>query len=105
MTGSPGSAPVELCVLLWAHAGRGAELADYEDDVLRLLGTHGATLVSRVRTTQASDGAPTEVHVIRFATQDGFGAYMADPARAAMSERRDFAIARTEIHPVAVIAP
>ena len=104
MTGSAG-APVELCVLLWAHAGRGAELADYEDDVVRLLGAHDATLVSRVRTIAPSDGAPTEVHVIRFATKNGFEAFMADPARAAMSERRDFAIARTEIHPVAVIAP
>ena len=67
MTGSAGGAPVEICVLLWARAGRGAELADYEDDVLRLLGTHGTTLVSRVRTTRASAGAPSEVHVIRFA--------------------------------------
>ena len=105
MTGSVGGAPVELCVLLWAHPGRSAALADYEDDVLQLLSRHGATLVSRVRTTEASDDAPTEVHVIRFASQDGFEAYLTDPTRAAMSERRDFAIARTEIHPVAVIAP
>lgn len=94
---------VSLCVLLWAHPGRIAELVAYEDEVLQLLARHGAALLSRVRGVESSGDAPTEVHVIRFATRTGFDAYMADPARLAMAARRDAAIARTEIQPVTVI--
>ena len=102
--------PVALCVLLWAHPGRTAELVAYEDEVLKLLVRHGAALLSRVRGVEASgvdssgDGdAPTEVHVIRFAARAGFDTYMADPDRLAMAERRDAAIARTEVHRVTVV--
>ena len=95
--------PVALCVLLWAHPGRVAELVAYEDEVLQLLVRHGAALLSRVRGVEPSGEAPTEVHVIRFAARAGFDAYMADPARLAMAERRDAAIARTEVHRVTVV--
>lgn len=92
-----------LSVLLWAHPGCGAALANYEDDVLTLLAGHGAELLSRVRSLQDGEG-PTEMHVISFASQPQFDAYMADPRRTAMSDRRDAAIARTEIHRVAIVS-
>ena len=94
---------ISLCVLLWAHPVRVDELVAYEDDVLRLLADHGAVLLSRVRTVEPSDTAPTEIQVIRFGSQRGFDAYMADPRRVAMTERRDAAVARTEVHTVAVV--
>lgn len=94
---------IALCVLLWAYPGRVDELVAYEDDVLQLLAAHGAVLLSRVRNVAQSDSGPTEVHVIRFGSQGGFDAYMADPRRVAMTERRDAAIARTEVHTVTVV--
>jgi uncharacterized protein (DUF1330 family) len=92
-----------LSVLLWAHPGCGAALANYEDDVLTLLAEHGATLLSRVRSVEVGEG-PTEMHVITFESQQSMDAYLADPRRAAMSERRDAAIARTDIHRVSIVS-
>jgi hypothetical protein len=53
-----------LCVMLWAVDGRHDDLAAYEDDVLALLGRHGARLVARVQNTEAADGRPYEVQII-----------------------------------------
>jgi len=49
----------------------------YEDAVLALLGRHGGTLERRMRSLDAS----TEVHVIRFASEDGLASFLADPQR------------------------
>ena len=46
---------VILSCLLWAHADHEDDLVAYEDAVLGLLGDHGATLVSRVRSDGADD--------------------------------------------------
>lgn len=59
-------------------------------------------MLSRVRAAEPGDG-PTESHVIRFATQESFDGYMADPRRAAMADRRAKAILRTEMQQVDVI--
>ena len=43
------------------------------------------------------------MQVFRSGSSAGFDAYMADPARAAMADRRDEAVDRTEVHRVTVV--
>jgi uncharacterized protein (DUF1330 family) len=93
---------VDLCVLLWPRVGMEAALVAYEDEVLTLVPEHGGTVLQRVRTAEAGDG-PYEVHVIRFPDQAGFDAYLGDPRRAALADRRDGAVARTEVLRVDVV--
>ena len=48
---------VTMCVLLWAHTGREADLGRYEDQVLALLAEHSGRIVQRVR-VEGGDGSP-----------------------------------------------
>ena len=41
---------VNLCVLLWAHEGRDADLSAYEDQVLGLLAEHDGNVIQRAKT-------------------------------------------------------
>jgi hypothetical protein len=91
-----------LCVLLWARPGEAAALVAYEDDVLALLDDHGATLLQRVR-SDGTDDQPLEVQILRFPSQAALDAYLADDRRTALADRRDRAIARTEIIPVDLV--
>jgi uncharacterized protein (DUF1330 family) len=91
--------PVTLCVLLWARPGAADALVAYEDAVLPLVATHGGRVRERVRTDGADD-APLEVHVIEFPSDDAFDAYMNDPQRQALTDRRDQAIKRTAVYRV-----
>jgi uncharacterized protein (DUF1330 family) len=95
--------PVTLCVLLTAAPGNIGRLVEYEDQVLELLGIHGARLLSRVRTIDSHD-APQEVHVIEFPSEAALQQYMDDPARLALTELRDQAIASTEVLRVEVVS-
>ena len=95
---------VTLCVLLTAVPGHERDLVEYEDQVLELLAAHGANLVTRVRTVDPHD-APHEVHVIEFPSEASLQRYMDDPARLALSELRDRAIASTEVLRVDVVTP
>jgi uncharacterized protein (DUF1330 family) len=88
--------PLTLCVLLYAAPGAEALLVEYEDHVLPLLDAHGGRLLQRLRNAPAADG-PFEVHVIEFSSEAALQQYMDDPARHALSESRDRAIARTEV--------
>jgi hypothetical protein len=61
---------VNLCVLLWAHDGRDADLAAYEDKVLGMLAEHDGQLIQRARTVSGKDddSEPTEVQLLWTAT-------------------------------------
>ena len=96
--------PVTLLVQLWSAPGNEHLLVDYEDQVLRRLGVHGARVVQRVRTKDAPDG-PLEAHILEFPSDAALDAYMADPERARLSELRDRAIARTDVLRVDVVGP
>lgn len=87
---------VTLCVQLWAVPGNEGLLATYEDEVLSLLGDHGATLLQRVRSLEPGDG-PYEVQIIELPDEAALDAYMADPRRLASAPIRDRSVARTEI--------
>jgi uncharacterized protein (DUF1330 family) len=88
--------PVTLCVLLTPVPGGAQRLAEYEDRVLALLPAHGGRLLSRVR-AEDPESEPFEVHVIEFPTEGALEDYLEDPARQALRELRDAAIASTEI--------
>ncbi len=94
---------ITLCVLRWPNPGQEQALADYETKVLALLGRHGATLVSRVSNPEHTDQLPYEVQLIDLPDEAALDAYLKDPDRAALSELRDRAVARTEIMRVAKI--
>ncbi len=93
---------VALCVLLWARPGEQDALIAYEDSVLPLVAAHGGKVRQRARTDGAG-GAPLEIHLLEFPSGEALDAYMADPQRTALSDARDRAIVRTEVHRVDVI--
>ena len=94
---------IELCVLLWASAGCEADLVAYEDTVLPLIPHHGGRVVSRVRRLDDNEG-PFEVQLIHFPDQDSVSSYMNDPARQALADVHQRAIARTDVIPVEIVA-
>jgi len=89
---------VNLCVLLWAHEGREADLSAYEDRVLGLLAEHDGHLIQRARTVagKGDDSEPT-VQFLRFASEAALDGYMHDDRRAALASQRAAAIAMTEV--------
>jgi uncharacterized protein (DUF1330 family) len=90
---------IALCVMLWATPGREERLAEYEDRVLTRLEAHGARLLIRV---SSLEGAPTEVQVLEFPSEDALEAFQNDPQRLALAGLRAEAIMRTEITRVVV---
>ena len=58
-------------------SGAEAGFQAYESAVLPLLQRHGGRLERRLRT----DDALTEVHIVSFASQEGFQSYLADEER------------------------
>jgi hypothetical protein len=92
-------ASVNLVVLLWPFPGEDQRLIEYEDQVLPLLALHGGTLVQRLR-TNVDDGAPLEIHVIRFPSNASYERYLDDPRRIELGQLRTVAVARTEVHRV-----
>ncbi|HJX99988.1 MAG TPA: hypothetical protein VJ351_04160 [Streptosporangiaceae bacterium] len=90
---------VNLCVLLWAHEGRDAELSAYEDQVLSLLAEHDGHVIQRAKTVagNGTSDEPTEVQLLRFASDAALDGYMQDARREALAGQRDAAIAMTEV--------
>lgn len=70
---------VTLVVVADLAPGAQDAFARYEAAVLPLLSRHGGRLERRLRT---QDGL-SEVHVVSFASGDGYAAYLADPERQA----------------------
>ncbi|UKJ64711.1 hypothetical protein H1Q78_04745 [Cellulosimicrobium cellulans] len=97
--------PITLCVLLWPTEGNADLLSEYEDGVLALVPAHGGRVLSRVRALPGQDATlPTEVQVIEMPDDDALAAYLADPARVALAEVRDRAVARTDILGVTAVS-
>jgi len=90
---------VNLCVLLWAHEGRDAELSAYEDQVLGLLAEHDGHVIQRAKTVARNGNSdePTEVQLLRFASDAALDGYLRDARREALAGQRDAAIAMTEV--------
>ena len=90
---------VNLCVLLWAHEGRDAELSAYEDQVLGLLAEHDGHVIQRAKIVAGNGNSdePTEVQLLRFASDAALDGYIRDARREALAGQRDAAIAMTEV--------
>ena len=90
---------VNLCVLLWAHEGRDADLSAYEDQVLDLLAEHGGNVIQRAKTVvrKGDDSEPTKVQLLRFASEAALDGYLQDARREALAGQRDAAVAMTEV--------
>ncbi|HEV2640304.1 MAG TPA: hypothetical protein VGX23_34545 [Actinocrinis sp.] len=73
---------LEFVVLVDLPEGHGAVVEDYEDKMLDLLPRHGGLLERRMRT---EDGR-MEVHLLSFASREGYAAFLADPERAALRD-------------------
>ena len=80
----------------------GLPLIAYEDAVLQLVPAHGGFVRERVR-TDGADGAPLEIHVLEFPSEDALDAYMQDPQRLAMADSRERAIERTAVYRVDLV--
>ena len=70
---------MSLTIVMVADIPSGADAGfqAYESAVLPLLPRHGGRLERRLRTGDAL----TEVHIVSFASQDGFESYLADEER------------------------
>ncbi|MGV2983639.1 DUF1330 domain-containing protein [Microbacterium sp. AGC85] len=93
------SSALMLCCLLWAHPGRAAQMARYEDAVIALLMDHGAEIMQRVA-SDGADGQPDEVQLYRFPDQRALDDFLADPRRQELASERERVIERTELFPV-----
>jgi uncharacterized protein (DUF1330 family) len=94
--------PVRLCVLLWSHPHMEAALSAYEDQVLELMADHGARVLQRARTDGAK-GAPVEIQMLEYPSQEALDAYVADERRVTLTDVRDAAVARTDIIPIQLL--
>lgn len=95
---------LHLCVLLWPNPGAEAALIAYEDQVLELMGDHGARVLQRARTGRAN-GSPLEIQLLEFPSQAALDRYMQDERRTTLAGERDGAIARTEVFPIDLVLP
>jgi uncharacterized protein (DUF1330 family) len=93
---------VRLCVLLWPNPGAESALIAYEDCVLELMASHGARVLQRAR-TDGANGAPLEIQLLEYPSQEALDAYIADERRTALAGEREAAIARTDVLPIALV--
>jgi hypothetical protein len=80
VTGGPSGGRWTLAVIIELGAGAVEPFDAYERRVSPLLGRHGGRLERRLRSADSL----TEVHVLSFADEAGYHAYLADPDRAAL---------------------
>jgi uncharacterized protein (DUF1330 family) len=64
--------------------------------VLRLVPTHGGTVIQRARSA-GSGTDPLEVHLLEFPSELALQAYIDDDRRQALTAIRDKVVARTEV--------
>jgi hypothetical protein len=95
MSASRGGLTLLLIARIPAH---GIErFRRYEDAVLPLLADHGGRLERRLRGGAGDGDGETEVHVVSFASTDGFAAYRADARRAEHAHLLEASGARLEV--------
>ena len=74
--------PITLAFVGYANAATAERASRYEDEVLRLLESHGARLLYRGRRTQDQDQAlPLEIQLMSFPGRSELDAFHADERR------------------------
>ena len=93
-------------VLIWIHPGQTEVLRAYEQQAVAIMGAHGGTLerVFQPHIAGEPQGAPDEIHLLRFADGQGFASFRADPALAAAAPLREAAVRAVQLLPLREIA-
>ena len=93
-------------ILIFVHPGKLDVLRQYERHAARLMERHGGKFERVFRPqTQTISGVengevPDEIHLLSFATPDGFQAFRADPDLNPFNALRDEAVRRAIVLPV-----
>jgi hypothetical protein len=83
-----GDEPVTIAFVGYTSPDRAEAARAFEDEVLALMPTHGATVMARGHRSEGQDQSlPVEVHTLWFPSRVAFQAYLDDPLRAEISER------------------
>jgi antibiotic biosynthesis monooxygenase (ABM) superfamily enzyme len=90
------TAPLYILVRLWIRKGLETEFEAYERKVSRIMARYGGVIERAIRTSEASDDAPFEVHVLRFPSRDLYDAYRDDAERRSLSGERAGIITNTD---------
>jgi hypothetical protein len=94
--------PVLYLVLIWLNPDQADLLRAYERMAVPIMRAHGGEL-ERVFQPAVPDqpaGVPDEVHLLRFATPDGFARFRADPALQTAAPLRESAVRTVQLLPL-----
>jgi uncharacterized protein (DUF1330 family) len=79
---TPPDQPITLAFVGYATAATANRASAFEDEVLKLLESHGAHLLYRGRRTSGQDESlPLEIQLISFPNNNALDAYLADARR------------------------
>lgn len=88
--------PMTVAFVGYADADRADAASAFEDEVLPLLGDHGADLLYRGRRADGQDPSlPLEVHLIRFPGRRAYDAFLADERRRTLVDQHGEVFAST----------
>ncbi len=93
-------------IFIWLHPGQAAVLREYERMAVPIMRAHGGELerVFQPYAPGESEYGPDEVHLLRFATPDGFERFRADPALQPAAPLRETAVRSVQILPLRELA-
>jgi hypothetical protein len=89
-------------VLIWLNPDQAAQLRAYERMAAPIMRAHGGELerVFQAAAPDRPDGAPDEVHLLRFASPEGFARFRADPALQSAVPLREAAVRAVQLIPL-----
>jgi hypothetical protein len=84
-------------VSIGVHPGQEATLREYERHAVRVMRRHGGDFERVLRPAGPAGGGPDEVHLLAFATPDGFARFRADPELERYRPLRDAAVRQVSV--------
>lgn len=91
---------MRILVLQWAHPGRQNELREVEDHLTAIARRHGDVVRDVAAGLDGFGGGerpPDEVHLVEFADDAAFRAFLADPDRAPWRDRLTDVLEHTSV--------
>lgn len=88
---------VRVRVSLWVVPGEEAGFAEFEEQALRIMKSHGVEDFCVIPKGNRDDTEPYEIHEITFPSRQAFSSYRADPALLSLADLRKRSILRTEV--------
>lgn len=83
---------IQIVSLSYKGAANSSEMTEYRERVRPLLVKYGAERVSSARVLHAEPDDPIEIHVTRFADNEGYAAMLTDPDYLALEDLRNTAM-------------